>query len=320
MQFKCDCQTVKCQFINGAKTNWSDILNQFESVRKNCPALREIFVPEAYWPEFHEKASDALNEAGQQYILLSAFKSGNLGKITLPIHTYLLDGEKPKVLTNNYKKDLIDRWKSETKSLKRHKEARGFNGKLAELISASWIESRGWTIENLAALGGSFDIEAIFPQGKSSAIEVKYIGEEDCRFEEDLKSMISGEAVGGHPNHYDGYNFILFKVYEAAKQLGEFQGDRYIFIVISNLAWSSLDIAIEDNWLQQYPSKFTNLASSKWKDFLSKQMKKKYPNIEKEINEVLNQIKELWIIKDKCWEYSLTKIINKERKFISLAT
>ncbi len=47
---------------------------------------------------------------------------------------------------------------------------------------------------NLEALGGSFDIEAISPQGKSCAIEVKYIGEEDSRFKENLKSLMSGEA------------------------------------------------------------------------------------------------------------------------------
>lgn len=313
MQFKCNCQTIKCQLVNGIKTNWSDVLNQFESVRKNCPALREIFVPEDYWPQFREKTLETLNEAGQQYILLSAFKGGNLGKITLPVHSYLLHGEEPKVLTNNYKKDLIDKWKSETTPLKRHKEARGFNGKLAELIAASWIDSGGWKIKNLAALGGAYDIEAISPGEKYSAIEVKYIGEEDWKFEEDLECLKSGEAISGSLPHYDGYNYILFKAYEATKQLYkfEFEGDRYIFIVISDLAWNCLDIAVNDNWFQ-HPLKFTNLASSKWKYFLSKQKGGKYPNIEKEIKEVLNQIKEMWIIKDACWEYSLSKIIKND--------
>jgi len=80
MQFKCDCYCVKC-----TKTNRNDILNQFENVRKNCPALREIFIPEDYWPEFSEKASETLDEAGHYPITLSAYKSGNLDKITLPV-------------------------------------------------------------------------------------------------------------------------------------------------------------------------------------------------------------------------------------------
>jgi hypothetical protein len=259
-------------------------------------------------------ASNILNEARQQYILLGALKCGDLRKITLPVHAYLLDGKKPKkLLRKQYKQDLIEKWMLKKTPLERHKEARGFNGKLAELISSSWIESQGWKIMNLEALGGLFDIEAISPQGKCCAIEVKYIGEEDCRFEESIKSLMSGEAVSGGLNHYDGYNFILFKAYEATKQLSNFKGDRYVFIVISNLDWGFLDIAIKDNWLQQYPSKFTDLASSKWENFLSKKKnQKKYQNIDTEINEVLNQIKELWIIEDDHWEYNLSKIIKLE--------
>ncbi len=122
---------------------------------------------------------------------------------------------------------------------------------------------------------------------------------------------MSGEAISGVPNHYDGYNFILSKAYDATKQLSNFKGDRYVFIVIYSSAWDFLDIAIKDNWLQQYPSKFTDLASSKWKNFLSKKKnQKKYQNIDTEINEVLNQIKELWIIKEDDYRgYSLPKII-----------
>ncbi len=306
MQFGCDCQTV-----NGINNSWRNILNQFESIRKNCPALKEILVPESEWPKFRKMAPSAFEESGHRSILLGALKYGYLGKLTLPIHAHLLDGEKPKdSLIKQYKQDLIEKWMLQKTPLKRHQVVRIFNGKLAELISSSWIESHGWNIVNLEALGGSFDIEAISPHGKSCAIEVKYIGEEDWKFEEDLKSLMSSKAVGGGFNDYNGYNYILFRAYEAAKQLSNFKGDRYVFIVISNLAWDFLDMAIEDNWLQQYPSKFTDLASPKWKDFLTKKKKEgKYQNIEADINKVLNQIKELWIIKCESWEYSLSKII-----------
>jgi hypothetical protein len=308
MQFKCACQTVKA--INDS---WSNIINHFESIRKNCPALKEIFVPESEWPRFRKMSPSAYDKSGHRSILLGALRWGNLGKITLPVHAYLLDGEIPKdSLTKQYRKDLIETWMSEKTPLERHKKVKMFNGKMAELLSSSWIESQGWKIKNLAAWGGSFDIEAISPQEKKAAIEVKWIGEEDWQFEASLKSLMSGESAGGGFNVYDGYNYILFRVYEATKQLSNFKGDRYVFIVISHLTWDFLDIAIKDNWLQQYPSKFTDLASSKWKDFLSKQKEKKYPNIEKEINDILYKITELWIIKSESWEYSLSKIITKE--------
>ena len=308
MQIKCACQTVVA--INDS---WSSILNHFEGIRKNCTALKEIFVPESEWPIFRKMAPSAYDESGHRSILLGALKCGELNKITLPGHRYLLDGEKPKnSLRKNYREDLIERWMSEETPLQRHRRVKGFNGKLTELITSSWLESKGWKINNLEALGGSFDIEAISPKGKDAAIEVKYIGKEDWQFEATLKSVISKKSVGGGFNIYDGYNYILFRVYEATKQLSSFKGERYVFLVISHLTWGFLDIAIKDNWLQQHPSKFTDLASSRWNDFLLKQKEKKYPNIEKEINDILNKIKEIWIIKSDAWEYSIDKIIRLE--------
>lgn len=309
MQFKCDCHSVKC-----IKTNRSGILNQFENVKKNCPALREIFVPEDYWPEFSKKVSEPLDEAGHYPITLSAYKNGNLDKITIPVHAHLLDGEKPKKnLTPQYKQDLIDNYMSKkTDTFDRFRGARGFNGKLAELITSSWIECQGWKIKNLEALGGLFDIEAISPQGSNSAIEVKYIGLEDWQFELALKSLQSHGAEAAGFSVSPGYNYILFRTYEAAKQLEKFSGDRYVFIVISDLTWENFEEAIECNRIR-HPLHFFEF--SKWKgnvpDSFAESINK-YPNIEKEISEVLNQIKELWLIKDKHWEYTLNKIIKKE--------
>ena len=177
-----------------------------------------------------------------------------------------------------------------------------------QVITSSWIECQGWKIKNLEALGSCFDIEAISPQGSNSAIEVKYIGEADWQFEVELKNLESGEAVGVSFSPYSGYNYILFRTYEAAKQLETFSGDRYVFIVISNLTWGN----IECNWIR-HPMHFFEF--SKWKGNVSDSFAErinKYPNIEKEIGEVLNQIKELWIIKDESWEYALSKIIKKE--------
>jgi len=114
----------------------------------------------------------------------------------------------------------------------------------------------------LAALGGKFDIEAISPQGIKSAIEVKYIGEEVWQFGANLKSLQSGKAVAGSFSDYSGYNYILFRIYQAAKQFEDFSGDRYVFIVISNLTWGYSEMAIECNWIR-HPLHFFEF--SKWK-------------------------------------------------------
>jgi hypothetical protein len=139
MQFNCDCQTVK-----GVDKSWNNILNQFENLRKNCAALKEIFVPESEWSKFREMAPNSFAESGHRSILLGALKHGRLGRLTLPIHCFLLDGGKPKEsLIKSYRKSLVEKWMLQKTSLRRHKEVRRFNGKLAELISSSWLESQG---------------------------------------------------------------------------------------------------------------------------------------------------------------------------------
>lgn len=309
MSFECDCQTIQCNILSGVKTDWGDVLKQFENVRKHCPALREILIPEDRWPIYCKKALEPINKAGHQHVLLGAFKHGNLRRITLPVHTYLLDGEKPKALKPNYKKDLIESWMMGTTPLDRHKRVKGFNGKLAELISALWLQDQGWKIKNLEALGGAYDIEAISPTGNNTAIEVKYIGEEDSKFLKDLESMQSHKAVSGRLNHYDGYNYILFRTYEAAKQLKNFSEDRYIFIVISTSTWDFVDIAVNDKWIQHALHFFE---FSKWKGSVSESFARqisKYPNIEQEINGVLNQVQTLWVIKEKSWKYNLAQVV-----------
>lgn len=309
MQIKCACQTVAA--INDSC--WNCILNHFEDIRKNCAALKEIFVPESEWPVFRKMAPNAYEESDHRSILLGALKYGDLNKITLPVHRYLLDGNKPKSsLRKSYKKELIEKWMLKETPLQRHRRVRGFNGQLAELITSSWLENNGWKIENLEALGGSFDIEAISPQRNISAIEVKYIGVSDWHFELNLKSSQSGEAVAGSWSRHPGYNYLLFRIYEAAKQLEKFSGDRYVFVVISNETWWNFDFSIEDNCFRP-PLHFYEF--SKWKGNVSDSFKEsinEHSNIENHINDTLNQIKELWIIKSDAWEYSIEKIITRQ--------
>ncbi len=83
---------------------------------------------------------------------------GYLGRITRPVHLYLLDGEKVKNgLKKNYRKDLIEKWINETTPISCHQKSRGHEGKLAELLCSEWLQRNGWEIKNLEALGGNFD-------------------------------------------------------------------------------------------------------------------------------------------------------------------
>ena len=190
-------------------------------------------------------------------------------------------------------------WMLENELLARHQKERIFKGKLAEIMIAAWIEDKGWLIDNLEALGGKFDLEATSTKHLSYNIEVKYIGQEDFMFENIVESISSGEAVGGPWNIYGGYNFILLKAFEAAKQL--FSSTKYplAILVVNNMAWDFLEMPIKDKWIYNRPIRFFDSASEKWEKFLcKKKSENRFANIENELDTIIGDLKELWIFKE----------------------
>ena len=144
-----------------------------------------------------------------------------------------------------------------------------------------------------------FDIEATSPNKISYAIEVKYIGIQDYRYNEIIKSLESDD-VGGCFNLYDGYNYILFKAFEAAKQLSAFSSNRLVMIVASSLDWDFLKIPIKDKWIYDRPYGFSPSSSKQWSRFLEgkKKKEKRFSNIEGEIDSVISGLKEWWVLRE----------------------
>ncbi len=308
----CPCQTASL-------VNRGTLLQEFETLRALCPALREVLVPEEFWLPFREKVLKPTRGARHQFILLGGFENRFLKRITSPIHYYLLDRNKPKsTLTKQYQKDLIESWMLEETPIERHRKARIFQGRLAELRSAAWLEEKKWAISGLEALGGLFDIEATSPEGIKFAIEVKFIGQEDDKFEEIQESLSSGDGVcGGFFNLYDGYNFLLFKVFEAAKQLSSSTKSRLALIVISNMTWSFLEMQIKDAWMRNRPLKFFDVeASQEWKRFLSrKKMEQRFVDIENELDSKVGYLHEVWFVNEGNFlEYSLNTKLEFNKK------
>ncbi len=308
----CPCQTTS---FSGEST----LLQEFVALRELCSALKEVLVPEEFWLSFREEALKSTDGARHYFILLGAFKNRFLERITSPIHRYLLEQNRPKItLTKQYRKDLTESWMLKESPLERHRKARIFQGRLAELRCAAWLEERKWTITGLEALGGVFDIEATSPQGIEWAIEVKFIGQEDDKFEEIQESISSGDGVcGGFFNLYAGYNFLLFKVFEAANQLSASTKRRLALIVISNMTWSFLEMQIKDEWMRNRPLSFFDVeASPEWKRFLSrKKMERRFANIENELDSKVGSLHEVWFVNEgNLLEYSIeTKLDFNEK-------
>src|SRR4030043_382590 len=70
------------------------ILQAFGTVRHNCPALRQIFLSDEVWTNF-AKLHTFLDAADHESFLLLAYERGYLGKITSPVHRYLMSGALP---------------------------------------------------------------------------------------------------------------------------------------------------------------------------------------------------------------------------------
>ena len=238
-----------------------------------------------------------------------------LTEITYPIHKYLFTGNhlKQSFIESGYRNELIERWPNEPTALQRHQKARAHEGKINELLCASWLENQGWNIVNLEALGGNCDIQATSPNNTTYAIEVKYIGQEDKNFKLFAESCLTHKATAGTYSIYDGYNFFLFKIYEAALQLQKRNENEknIVFIVFSHSSLIFNSMYINENWIEQHPIEFLENSSDSWKNFLAKKKNEtKYNHIENTLETYIKKLDEIWVIQQQSdLEYSLEKII-----------
>jgi len=332
-----------CPCLSAIPIEKQCLLEKFESIREKCSALKEILVPDNVWRQFKEVAEKEMDEAKHYPILLLALRWGYLKKITSPVHKYLIEnGMIKKRLKKQYREDLIEEWMISKEGLepkdglKRHQESRGYSGKLIELQIAEWLEEQDWRINNLEAISGKFDIEASLPDGNEYTFEIKYIGQEDDKFLAVVDSAISPDRFkllidkltkkGDESkikrlvekcksrtfDPYSGSNFLVFRAYEAAKQLQISSKRRIAIIVISNLSWGFLEIPIKENWMNWHQPIFLD-ACPQWDKFLTKNKRKnpkKYGDIEKDLQSIPNSLSQLWIIEQgNGFTYSLEKVI-----------
>jgi hypothetical protein len=132
-----------------------------------------------------------------------------------------MHGEVPSPkLRSQYIQDLQERWFIRPDPRKRHQRSKGYLGRLVGLLVAEWA-SRTRRIVGLEAVGCSHDLLAEV-EGASEAIEVKFIGTLDSDFEK-LQEM---RIFGGPQDRPTASDFLLTRIYEAAKQLSGYSQKR----------------------------------------------------------------------------------------------
>jgi hypothetical protein len=199
--FTCACQEYRT-------VEYDERIHSLEEIRQRCCVIHNLLIPDDIWEEYKNFETATRDAAVHSPTIFLSLLRGNLQKITSPIHKYLFDGDKPKsALTTQYKKDLQERWMFEEDIISRHHKEKSFQGRIAEMQTVEWLENHAWRINNLEALGGNSDIEAIRPIDQKSSIEVKYIGERDEELEQSIRAL-SGLPAGGRSPTHVGCNYL----------------------------------------------------------------------------------------------------------------
>jgi hypothetical protein len=270
------------------------LIASFSEARARCPALRKILVPDSIWQEF-QGWCDRLDEtAVQQSVLLIAHQRGSLGRVTSPIHRYLLQSETVRAdARKQYTEDLQETWLGDLELLERHRKWKMFHGRVAELQFAERLEEHSYTITGLEALREGPDVESVSPNGLRGEFEVKFIGSQDAEFEMQVKS-IKGERSGDFVSPYAAINYLTFRVYEAAKQLQRAGTNGTVVLIIDEIAWPRFELQLKERWIDWTRARF--VGTDGWDKFLARQHKE-YPGLPDDLAETIRTINSIWILR-----------------------
>ena len=273
-------------------------IESFGTVRSACPALREVFVPDLIWHNFRNWHSRPDGAAVHRSVLLLAYQRGCLNRATLPVHRYLLSSGTVRFdVRTQYIRDLQEKWIFEEETIERHRKWRIFQGRLAELQCATWLEGQSYTIIGLDALREGPDIEAVSQCGVQSAFEVKFIGSEDTDFRMVLRS-IAGQQSWDTVSPYTAINYLVFRAYEAAKQLQSIRARRTVAVlIIDNMAWWRFERQLKENWIDWENPEFVGLDPNPRRQEFIDQQRKRYPEFPNDLAATIRGIGSIWIVK-----------------------
>ncbi len=275
----------------------------FAEVRERCPALLQVFLQGDAWETVVATENQPPDPARHASSLLLAFEQGRLARLTGPVHRFLLEGNQPRAnLTAQYRQDLQEQWLSAPNEAQHHERARRFFGKVVELQLASGLVDKGWTVRALEALGGPADIVAESPAHGSCSFEVKYIGWQTDDFLRVVDALAGGDdggaipVVAGVPLYFlTAANYLLFRVYEAARRLRHCPGKRIAAVVVDALSWRRFARPLEERWIQWNEPAFLE-ACDEWGEFLDTQ-RQDYRELDTELPATISSLDYLWVFK-----------------------
>lgn len=282
-----DC---KCLLIDAEAHG--DSLVEFDAIRMVCPALSKILVPDDCWSDYRQFCESEPDKAFHAPIAYLAFQRRHLAGITAPIHAYCLDGgELHSALTKQYKKDLADRWMFKEDLKQRFKRTRVLQGRLNELLFAQWLEGESWNIEGLEAHGANVDAVASSTEGTLCSFEVKHIGQDELSFDLDVEALQGNGVSFGRLPVYSPVDYMLYRVFEAARQLADEHNRKVVVMILSNFD-RSYKLPIKEGWIDWKVPKFLRMDED-----IDEFLEGKYienPSLNDDLKKYISQLDEIW--------------------------
>lgn len=285
---------VDCTCFELRESIDEEALEIFAAVRSRCPVLNQIFLPDTIWIDFQKWHNQPDTVVHHRSILLLSMERGYLGRVTSAVHRYLItSGQARPDIRQQYLQDLQERWMFYQNPTERHQKFRTFMGRLVELQFAEWLESQGGTVSNLEALREGPDVEAYEFEAGVTAFEIKFISTQDGDFGIILRSLANQSAVAS-VSPYDAANYLLFRVYEAAKQLQRSTSERIAIVVVEDLTWFRFKLQLNDGWINWDNPQF--FSGHDWGGFLERQ-RIRYPDIANDLQPGLKSLNAVWILR-----------------------
>lgn len=279
------------------KTGEGTVLEELARMRDGCPALKRILIPNDAWPKFKARVEAALKQpdtVGHNAIAYYALERGHLGRMCSPIHRYLLDGDAPKPKVDI--EALQENWLRKETELGKHQRSKSFMGKLVELLFVEHLEAQAERIVALEAVERTGPDIVTERDGKRRSFEVKYLGRDDDGFMAIVESLKSepqvqcGDLKGS-------INYVVFRVYEAAKQLQATPADgRNVAFVIDDQTLHTVELQLRREWIKWSAAKLYEDAGQKAKDFLEAS-RKDYPDLDKELAAVIRELEGITFVR-----------------------
>lgn len=283
---------LNCKCYDIEESENEEPLSAFSRVRDACPALNKVFIPDDIWNEYQNFCAEPSDEALHAPITYLAYKRKHLARLTGPVHQLLFnENELNPRLAKPYKSDLVERWMFQNDIDQRFKKASIFQGKLYELVFAHFLTRKRWRVESLEALGGSADVKATSPDGHLFSFEVKHIGTDNVLFELGVKALSEDGVSCGYTPVYSPVDYLIYRVYEAAKQLDGSKDQKVIVIVLDEYQ-TYFERPLKEGWIDWRNPKF--LRQDQDIDPFLDEKYAKNPNLDDDVKKHISKVHQIW--------------------------